>query len=1214
MGCIGREMIRRIIIFFVIICLIGSNCLCFNQKDVLAAATESNDEYDNFEYKVQDDGTIEIVSYIGSEDTVTIPSFLEGRKVTRISSIRYAKLVPSIKSVIIPETIEEIGDNAFADCFFLKSITISPGVKTIGNGAFFDCFRLSSITIPNSVSVIGAGAFQACESLESVKILNNDVEIRSSAFCQCYNLTSVTIPNKLKTIPTGMFSYCTSLKAIEIPDGVIEIDSWAFEGCTNLESVVIPESVSIIGSSAFKGCASLKKITVPDGVKEIQQQAFSSCTGLTEFKIPSGVKRVNEKTFINCLNLERIVIPDSVSAIDDEAFSGCIHLVEVNIPDSVVHINDYAFGYCENLSKITIGYVDAWISDTAFYGCKQLHIVYADEQEDDDHNDNTKDSEETVDSKYQEARDIYISAKLYQKESGLGEIKLHCDETKFNDSSSTYNHDLAQFAIGLSTMVYNEDKNEYGGLNTYIEDMMVEIGCDPDSIVYVQDDTGDTAPYLLANKTIILNGKKTHVLYVIIRGTYKAEWIDNFDPGYGEAVHKGFLRGAKYVYGGMSDYIRENNLDDTDLKVLITGHSRGAAVANLLGGLIDDNISTGVGSFKTMKKDDVFVYSFATPNTTTDKSRDKDKYNNIFSIVNPEDFVTKVMPSKWGFGRYGTTYVLPSKSTDSLGLPGDYVSYGDYLLGVQDYYERYRPKDKDGYAPYIRGMKDVSVYVDRITSIVLDSNEYYTKDLNIGTDLGNTRTPFSLQSLFTKTLGYFMSGDSVKQISSFSHMIDATTGLYWGYIGQKTIEYFFLHQMTGAVPVLTESFACAHRAETYLAAMNVITESEIKQPRKTMKGIVNCPVDVVVRDSSGDIVGEIHDNQVENVNSDEITMDVNGDSKVFYLPSIAEYSVELIGNDNGKMDYSLCEIDADKGEVGRTVFLSVDVKEGYKFNYVLGDNNDYKDSYLVSDSGDEISPSVTYEDASEGVDINVDVEGIGYVDSYSNVKLGEYVTLKAVTDENNTFLGYYNKNGELISSLDEYSFSVSNDESFIAKFTNNKVDVSSVSFDKSSIDMIIGEQTLCSATVSPSNATNKWLKYSSNNKDVVSVTDDGIVEALSEGDAVIMASTIDGKCEAQLNVHVVNQGNDDKEEINSPTSISIKNKKTYKKSKKVTIKDEDGIKTIKLNKKKIKGNGRFKVKFKLSKYKKYLKKKGKWNKLVVNDMLGNKKSIKFKTK
>ncbi len=84
---------------------------------------------------------------------------------------------------------------------------------------------------------------------------------------------------------------------------------------------------------------------------------------------------------------------------------------------------------------------------------------------------------------------------------------------------------------------------------------------------------------------------------------------------------------------------------------------------------------------------------------------------------------------------------------------------------------------------------------------------------------------------------------------------------------------------------------------------------------------------------------------------------------------------------------------------------------------------------------------------------------------------------------------------------------------------------------------------------------------------------------------------------------------------NSPTKLNLANKKTCKLSKKVTIQDADGLKSVKLNGKSVTlKRGNKKLTFKLSKYKKYLKKKGKWNKLVIVDLKGKKKSIQFKTK
>lgn len=83
---------------------------------------------------------------------------------------------------------------------------------------------------------------------------------------------------------------------------------------------------------------------------------------------------------------------------------------------------------------------------------------------------------------------------------------------------------------------------------------------------------------------------------------------------------------------------------------------------------------------------------------------------------------------------------------------------------------------------------------------------------------------------------------------------------------------------------------------------------------------------------------------------------------------------------------------------------------------------------------------------------------------------------------------------------------------------------------------------------------------------------------------------------------------------NQPTKLNIKNKKKYPLSKKLTIRDADGIHSVKLNGKIIKIKaGKKSISFKLSKYKKKLK-KGKWNRLVITDQKGRKKTIKFKIK
>ena len=77
-------------------------------------------------------------------------------------------LIQGCSQTIIPESVTEIGEEAFSSCDSLTSITIPEGVTSIGTEAFRNCESLKSITIPVSIKSIGGGSFDMCESLTSI--------------------------------------------------------------------------------------------------------------------------------------------------------------------------------------------------------------------------------------------------------------------------------------------------------------------------------------------------------------------------------------------------------------------------------------------------------------------------------------------------------------------------------------------------------------------------------------------------------------------------------------------------------------------------------------------------------------------------------------------------------------------------------------------------------------------------------------------------------------------------------------------------------------------------------------------------------------------------------------------------------------------------------------------------------------------------------------
>ena len=74
----------------------------------------------------------------------------------------------NVTKVIIPQTINILGNCAFYDCTKLTSITIPNSITSIGESAFWNCDGLTSIVIPDSVTSIGMYAFSSCSNLKTI--------------------------------------------------------------------------------------------------------------------------------------------------------------------------------------------------------------------------------------------------------------------------------------------------------------------------------------------------------------------------------------------------------------------------------------------------------------------------------------------------------------------------------------------------------------------------------------------------------------------------------------------------------------------------------------------------------------------------------------------------------------------------------------------------------------------------------------------------------------------------------------------------------------------------------------------------------------------------------------------------------------------------------------------------------------------------------------
>lgn len=220
---------------------------------------------------------------------------------------------------------------------------VRAGTRYIASGAFIGT-SLTKVIIPNSVEQMGDAVFCDCYDLESVTIPNSVKEIGLALFQNCSSLTNVTLSESLKTL-TSTFDHCSSLNNVTVPNSVTEIGMSVFYGCTSLTNITIPNSVKSIGNSAFRECKSLKDIKIPNNVTRIDEHVFNGCISLASVTIPNNVTNIFEHAFDGCIALANVTIPNSVASIYSDAFNGCSSLKDVYYQGTekqwkMIHIDD----------------------------------------------------------------------------------------------------------------------------------------------------------------------------------------------------------------------------------------------------------------------------------------------------------------------------------------------------------------------------------------------------------------------------------------------------------------------------------------------------------------------------------------------------------------------------------------------------------------------------------------------------------------------------------------------------------------------------------------------------------------------------------------------------------------------------------------------------------------------------------------------------------
>ena len=231
----------------------------------------------------------------------------------------------------VPDGIRTVADGAFEHSK-VTEVTTPESLKFIGYNAFWDCQELVSVHLGKSVETLGRGPFRMCNKLKTTSVHADNKhfsvvdgvlynhQVSEVIRCPQKMVGYITLPNSVKNINAYSFECCDELERVDLPFGCVFIGNAAFYLCTELKNIIFPTTMEYIDSSAFSYRSSLESIVVPDNVYYLGKYAFNYCLNLKEVVIGNGVKELKYCLFESCKKLDYVTLGKNIRRIDDTVF------------------------------------------------------------------------------------------------------------------------------------------------------------------------------------------------------------------------------------------------------------------------------------------------------------------------------------------------------------------------------------------------------------------------------------------------------------------------------------------------------------------------------------------------------------------------------------------------------------------------------------------------------------------------------------------------------------------------------------------------------------------------------------------------------------------------------------------------------------------------------------------------------------------------------
>lgn len=255
---------------------VGQSLRVFHRKD------ERVNPASDFDCTAEN-GEVTITDYIGTREHVLIPSEIGGFPVTALADKAFYE--KHVTTVVVPDSVTEIGDLCFSGDNYLVSLTLPDGLAELPPIALESCYSLMDFELPKGLKTIGAGALQAIFYLTHLTIPAGVTDIEQMNFLMMHGLEEVSVAEGstsftydaenglLMTADKARLLHCffhlAPQKEIILPEGMKTIDPFAFHYDVTVEKIVLPEGAETIGLLAFGICPKLTEIVIPQSVTAI---------------------------------------------------------------------------------------------------------------------------------------------------------------------------------------------------------------------------------------------------------------------------------------------------------------------------------------------------------------------------------------------------------------------------------------------------------------------------------------------------------------------------------------------------------------------------------------------------------------------------------------------------------------------------------------------------------------------------------------------------------------------------------------------------------------------------------------------------------------------------------------------------------------------------------------------------------------------------------